>query len=60
MVYRMSGDEGDGTKLGLFKKVDKSNHFIIHEKTLYYCQRKWRWIQMYFSQKTFDEDMNPI
>lgn len=61
MVYRMSGDEGDGTKLGLFKKVDKSNHFIIHEKKHYtIVKENGDGYKCIFSQKTFDEDMNPI
>jgi len=61
MVYRMSGDDGDGTELGLFKKVNKSNHFIIHEKKYYTIvteiDDEYKCI---FSQKMFDKDMNSI
>jgi len=61
MVYRMSGDNGDGTELGLFKKVNKSHHFIIHEKKHYtIVTENDNGYKCIFSQKTFDAEMNPI
>ena len=61
MVYRMSGDEGDGTELGLFKKVHKSHHFIIHEKKHYtIVTENSDGYKCIFSEKIFDEEMNPI
>lgn len=61
MVYRMSGDDGDGTELGLFKKVNKSHHFIVHEKKHYtIVTENDGGYKCIFSQKTFDAEMNPI
>ena len=59
MVYRMSGDDGDGVELGLFKKVNKSNHFIVHEKKYYTIVTEIdSGYKCFFSGKMYDKDMN--
>jgi len=60
IVYRMECN-GDGTELGLFKKVSKSNYYIKHEKRHYTIVIKnGDGYKCIFSEKIFDEDMNPI
>ena len=61
IVYRMSGDDGEGVELGYLKKVHKSHHYIYFEKRYYTVVKQiCNNYECIFSKNIFDEDMNII
>ena len=61
IVYRMSGEDGEGTELGYLKKVHKSHHYIYFEKRYYTVVKQiCNNYECIFSKNIFDEDMNII
>lgn len=61
IVYRMSGEDGEGVELGYLKKVHKSHHYIYFEKRYYTVVKQiCNNYECIFSKNIFDEDMNII
>jgi hypothetical protein len=61
IVYRMSGEDGEGVELGYLKKVHKSHHYIYFEKRYYTVVKQiCNNYECIFSKNIFDEDLNII
>jgi len=58
IVYRMSGEDGEGVELGYLKKVHKNHHYIFFERKYYTVVKQvCNNYECVFSNNIFDEDM---
>jgi uncharacterized C2H2 Zn-finger protein len=58
IVYRTSGEDGEGVELGYLKKVNKNHHYIFFERKYYTVVKQvCNNYECVFSNNIFDEDM---
>jgi cobalamin biosynthesis protein CobT len=61
IVYRMSGEDGEGVELGYLKKVHKNHHYIFFERKYYTVVKQvCNNYECVFSKNIFDENMSLI